>query len=88
MNEADVTKFVNNARKTLTDAQLLCSSANLRIVDIKKKIVILAVEYFKTQFSNSWLETARKVSLHYFKGRHWDKANPETMESSCLSGLS
>ena len=38
MNESDVAKFVNNARKTLTDAQLLCSSANQRIVDIKKKL--------------------------------------------------
>ncbi|EJS42629.1 atg17p [Saccharomyces arboricola H-6] len=38
MSDIDVQKFVNNARKTLTDAQLLCSSANQRIVDIKKKL--------------------------------------------------
>ena len=50
MNEADVTKFVNNARKTLTDAQLLCSSANLRIVDIKKKLSSWQLSISKLNF--------------------------------------
>ncbi|EHN01061.1 Atg17p [Saccharomyces cerevisiae x Saccharomyces kudriavzevii VIN7] len=50
MSEADVKKFVNNARKTLTDAQLLCSSANQRIVDIKRKLSSWQLSVSKLNF--------------------------------------
>ncbi|CAI1606909.1 hypothetical protein SEUBUCD646_0L04590 [Saccharomyces eubayanus] len=50
MSEADVKKFVNNARKTLTDAQLLCSNANQRIVNIKKKISSWQLSISKLNF--------------------------------------